>query len=266
MTGGSAPIPAERVVVDIGNSRIKWGLIGADDQLVDTWSTELGIEDQVADWLRKLELREVTSRTRWAISSVNPPVARELETPLSRLAVEPPKWYRNAADVPVQSRLVNPTSAGADRAFNALAAGALAPEGVPGLVISCGTALTIEKIDRSRIWEGGAIAPGLDLAARSLAAGTAQIPRIIPHSGRPACGRTTEDAVGGGVFWGTVGAVKELIARQETQGWHLWTGGNASTIALEIEPGSTAPWIVNHLVLRGLAKAAFGASASAIAR
>ncbi len=258
-----AGIPADRVVADIGNSRIKIGLLGPDGSLASVFSTSpIDLQANPRLWTESFESRGITSHSLWAISSVNPLVADAFAKFLIAESAAIPRWYRSAADVPIESRVRHPETAGADRALSALAGRAIAPPGGAGLVIACGTALTIERVGPDGIWQGGTIAPGLGLAARSLHVGTAQIPSVAPERRQLPWGDSTESAVAGGVFWGTVGAARELIARQSLDGWRIWTGGDAPAIAPAVD---SEAWIVPNLVLRGLAMAAFGASPRAIA-
>ena len=115
-------------------------------------------------------------------------------------------WFRSAAEVGVPNELVEPETAGADRAFAVAAAIDLGPAGRPGLVVSCGTAITVERISKEGVWQGGAIAAGLGVTARALHQQTAQLPRVDLHRVPPCWGRSTRPALEAGVFWGTVGA------------------------------------------------------------
>lgn len=264
MLAGIGITSTDRVVVDIGNSRIKIGRIDSDGALASVEA--LAYSDSgtnLAAWRESFERFGISQSTRWAIASVNPPMANEFASALEGIWLHPPSWYRTAADVPIETRVRRPEMAGADRALIALAGRTLAYPAESGLVISCGTAMTIERVTLDGVWEGGAIAPGLQLSARSLFRGTAQIPSISPKSGMSAWGDNTETAVGGGVLWGTVGAARELIARQNLPGWRIWTGGDAPLIAPEVEE---SPWIVSDLVLRGLAFVAFHSSQQALGR
>ena len=63
-----------------------------------------------------------------------------------------------------------------------------------------------------------------------------------------------------GVFWGLVGAVRELLARQTedlgSDPWVIWTGGDAALLAPPIF--GTAARIEPNLILLGLSEVAFG--------
>ena len=82
-----------------------------------------------------------------------------------------------------------------------------APACLPGLVVSCGTAITIERVAPEGLWQGGVIAPGLFLNARALHMFTAQLPLVWPDQSAPFWGRGTIASLEAGVFWGTVGAL-----------------------------------------------------------
>ena len=259
--------PAERVVVDLGNTRIKLAVLGGDDRISAARSFAWDARAADRDAWRLLFARMgLSDRSRWAVASVNPPAAERLAQAIAELGGPEPRWYRSAADVPIATSVSQPERAGADRALCALAGSALATQAGPGLVISCGTAMTFERIDPDGVWVGGAIAPGLALGFRSLNLGTAQIPLVDsePSEAVAPWGTATEAAVRAGVWWGAVGAARELIARQGGPRWRIWTGGDAPAIASEVEPGGAAR-VVPDLVLRGLAIAAFGASAQAVA-
>ena len=64
---------------------------------------------------------------------------------------------------------------------------------------------------------------------------TAQLPLIELSQAPPAWGRGTVDSLKAGIFWGIVGAVRELLARQEADlggdPWVVWTGGDAALLA-----------------------------------
>jgi type III pantothenate kinase len=173
-------------------------------------------------------------------------------------------WYETAAEVPIAMDVDDAETGGADRALAVLAARRQMPPGRPSLIVSCGTAITIERVSAEGVWLGGVIAPGLFLSARALHLLTAQLPLIHPDQSAPFWGRGTLDSLEAGIFWGTVGAVRELLARQTFERGEkpsiLWTGGDAERLARPVS-GDDAR-IIPDLVLRGLALAAFEASPS----
>ena len=131
-----------------------------------------------------------------------------------------------------------------------------APGRGPGLVVSCGTAIVVERISAEGIWQGGAIAPGLGPMAKALHLLTAQLPEVTPREAPEPFGRSTIPSLEAGVFWGAVGAIRELLTRQ-AEGlspipWLVWTGGDAPAFSRWVDwPGSL---VVPDLVLEGLAR------------
>jgi type III pantothenate kinase len=240
------------IVADLGNSRLKWGRVEPDGRLGTTIA--LPTEDP-ATWAFAWDgwgLSEDDSR--WSIASVNPPLADRLGRFLKGRGVTEIRWHRSASEVSVRHELEHPESAGADRALAVVGALAMHGDKGPGLVVSCGTAVTVERISPEGVWQGGAIAPGLKPMARALHLLTAQLPEVTPIEAPSPFGRSTIPALEAGVFWGVVGAIRELLTRQSKglspTPWLVWTGGDASTFARHIEwPGAE---VVPHLVLEAL--------------
>jgi len=102
-----------------------------------------------------------------------------------------------------------PARAGVDRRVQLLAATYLAGEATA--VVSCGTAMTVDVGDAAGALRGGAILPGLGLAARSLAEGTARLPLIElgGQAGMPAT--DTDCAIRTGILVGGAGAIERLL-------------------------------------------------------
>jgi type III pantothenate kinase len=245
------------IVADLGNSRLKWARVESGTVL----GTRILPIDELEPWAALWDEWDLSSaRSSWAISSVNPPVAARLRDFLEKRRVSSSHWYCSAAEVPVRHELGHPETAGADRALAVLAAQEIPPTGRPRLVVSCGSAVVVDRVSPAGTWQGGAIAPGLGLSARALHFLTAQLPMITVSEAPPAWGASTEPALASGLFWGTVGAIREILQRQ-AEGLSpppcvFWTGGEAQLLA---------PWVawegsrtVPDLVLIGLAQAAFG--------
>ena len=250
-----------RVVADLGNSRLKWGRLGPDGTIAAT--AALPLDDPDA-WGRTFDAWNLDEgATEWAVSTVNPPVADRLETFLADRGIRSIRWFRSAADVPVRHALEHASTTGADRALAVLAAIGRNEPGRAGAVVSCGTAVTVERIAPDGTWQGGAIAPGLSIAAKALHGSTAQLPRIAVFEAPESWGKSTGPAMAAGIYWGTVGAIRELLTRQaeglDPPPWLVWTGGDAPALAMSVEgPGAH---IIPDLVLIGLALAAFGGPA-----
>jgi len=110
-----------------------------------------------------------------------------------------------------------PSSLGADRALNAIAAHAKYSGDL--IVVDFGTATTFDWVDAKGAYRGGIIAPGINLSLDALVSNTAKLPRIaIRNPGNTnVIGRNTEDQMLIGVFWGYVAMMEGLIARMRAQ-------------------------------------------------
>ncbi len=242
------------IVADLGNSRLKLGRVDQDRRLGATVSLPLGDPES---WRRGLAELGISSprEASWAISSVNPPLARSLAGFLDQEGVQASCWFDSASQVPMDMDVEGAETGGADRALGVLAARSLAAPGQPVLVVSCGTAVTIESVDDRGVWRGGSIGPGLGVSARALHLMTAQVPIIAIDSQPPPRGRGTVSSLEAGIFWGLVGGVRLLIELQSALLGGVpavfWTGGDAPLVAPAVA-GPTAR-LTPNLVLQGLA-------------
>jgi type III pantothenate kinase len=128
--------------------------------------------------------------------------ADKLQLPLTVVA---------ASHIPISTGLLRPDQTGPDRLLAAWAAGRI--YGSPVIVADLGTATTVDAVDADGFFLGGAILPGLELAADALAAGTARLPRIEVDLPAEAIGIDTASAIASGVVIGHIGAVRELATR-----------------------------------------------------
>ena len=144
-----------------------------------------------------------------------------------------------------------PVQVGADRIVSALAAREL--YGKPVIVIDFGTATTFDVVSPEGDFLGGAIAPGVQIAADALSEKTAKLPRIDLALPRRAIGRNTVASMQAGVLYGYAGLVEELVRRiTEELGQSavvVATGGFASLIVPLVH---SVDALHHHLTLEGL--------------
>ena len=110
-----------------------------------------------------------------------------------------------------------PGSVGADRALNAIAAHRLHSGDL--IVIDFGTATTFDVVDYGGAYKGGIIAPGINLSLDALVTAAAKLPRIAIEApeGRGVIGRTTEEQMHIGIFWGYVAMMEGLASRMKAE-------------------------------------------------
>lgn len=211
------------LAIDAGNTNIKFALV--DGRTIKTrWRIATDARrtaDQYAVWLIQLLELEGFSRsdvTRVVIATVVPRALHNLQTLASKyFGVEALVAGRAPLDWGIALDVDEPQSVGADRAVNAIAAHAAHSGDL--IVISFGTATTIDHVDFNGAYKGGLIAPGLNLSLDALVAAAAKLPRIAIEAptSRSVIGRTTEDQMHIGIYWGYVAMVDGLIARMRAE-------------------------------------------------
>jgi type III pantothenate kinase len=111
----------------------------------------------------------------------------------------------------------HPDEVGMDRIANSV--GAVYLWGAPALVLDFGTAFTMDYVaapvkgDPLPTYMGGAILPGIEMAADALALGTARLPSVPLIEPRRVIGRTTIESIQAGLTHGYLGAIQTLVER-----------------------------------------------------
>ena len=151
----------------------------------------------------------------------------------------------------VRVRYEDPKAVGADRIVDAAAVQRL--YGGPACVVDFGTATTFDAISAEGDYLGGAIAPGIGIAAEALFLRTAKLPRVDLQRPPSVIGRNTVHSMQSGLLYGYVGLVEGMVERfrQELgpQMKVIATGGLAEIVAKETGVIQIiAPW----LTLEGL--------------
>jgi type III pantothenate kinase len=115
----------------------------------------------------------------------------------------------------IKIKLDNPHEVGADRIATTVAA--YKRYGGDLIVIDFGTATTFHVIDKRGSLIGGAIAPGIDLAANALHSAAAKLPKIAIEKPKKVIGNATIPAMQTGIYWGYVGLVEGIISRMRNE-------------------------------------------------
>lgn len=140
---------------------------------------------------------------------------------------------------------------GADRIANAVAA--YEAYGGPCIVVDFGTATTFDAISAKGEYLGGAIAPGIGIAAEALFERTAKLPRVEILKPKAVIGRNTVGSIQAGLFYGYVGLVDEIVSRMREElgreATVVATGGLAGLILAE---SRTVQHVDPFLTLTGL--------------
>lgn len=220
-----------RIVVDIGNTRISCGVF-LDDKIVDLShhllsNTQKAAAD-IAEDAAAMHIDQI------AICSVVPSVSRSL---IEYLSTHHHKVFQVSGE---SQNLITGIydSLGADRIANIAAARALYLQKDNAIVIDCGTATTLTAVSRDGRFLGGLITLGLGNTFRALHQSTEQLPDIeASHNGQPplALAFDTQNAITSGCIYGQVGIIEQWlkVAKRElgSKTTVIATGGYASIIA-----------------------------------
>lgn len=162
-------------------------------------------------------------------------------------------------DVPLEVCVDEVSRVGIDRLLNAVAVNRLRDPERPAIVADLGTAGTVDLVAADGAFEGGAILPGMMLTAQALHSGTSTLPKLDPTAlSEPIAplGKNTTAAMAAGIYWGTVGSIRELIeriSRQCSQTPQLFvTGGAAPQVQQHLALAGAPARHVPHLVLSAI--------------
>ena len=177
--------------------------------------------DEYAVWLLQLLQIEGVARediTQLIFASVVPRANHNLTVLAEKYFGKTPIIAgQGTAAWPFAIDVDQPSSLGADRALNILAAHE--KYGGDLIVVDFGTATKFEAIDFNGTYKGGIIAPGINLSLDALVGKTAKLPRIAIRAPETSSviGRNTEDQMLIGVFWAHVAMMEGLIARMREE-------------------------------------------------
>jgi type III pantothenate kinase len=217
------------LAMNVNNTNTSFG-IHRDGRWVAHWrvATDRAKQpDEYAMLLRSLfdfDHLDWSQITGVALSSVVPPLTAAFVELSRRYLKHDPLIVTHQIKTGVKILIDYPAEIGADRILNALGARTL--HGAPCIVVDFGTATTFDAISREGDYVGGAIAPGLGIAAEALFSRTAKLPRIEMTAPPAAIGRNTVHAMQSGLVLGYVGLIEGLVARIRAE-----LGGRAKVVA-----------------------------------
>lgn len=180
------------------------------------------------------------------LASVVPPLTGNVVEACQRYLELEPLVVGPGVETGVRILYEDPSAVGADRIVDAAAVHRL--YGGPACVVDFGTATTFDAITREGDYLGGAIAPGIGIAAEALFQRTAKLPRVSLQRPPAAIGRNTTHAMQAGLLFGYVGLVEGMVARfRQELGADtkvIATGGLAEIVARETPVLEIiAPWL-----------------------
>ncbi len=245
------------LTIDIGNTNITFGVYDAQRTLQYHWriKTDYGrLADEygiiILGLMRheKLEFEQIRGV---AMASVVPPLTQVFTEMVERFIKQKPLLVDADTKTGVTVAVDSPQDVGADRIVDAAAVYHL--YGGPACVVDFGTATTFDAVSDTGDYLGGAIAPGIGIAAEALFSRTSKLPRIDFVPPPDVIGKNTVQAMQSGLMYGYVGLVEGVVARfKKSLGPTMrviGTGGLAETMAAQTDVIQIVnPW----LTLEGL--------------
>jgi len=226
------------LAVDIGNTNVTLGLFRG-RKLSGSWrlfSDERKTADELALLLRGLTgVRGRAGGLVVAIAGVVPALEVLYREAAAKMTGREALVISHESPLGFRIGYREPGDVGADRLVNAAAA--VGRHGAPVTVVDFGTAVTVDVVDRTLTYLGGAILPGPELAAESLFRRTAKLPQIALAGGARAIGRSTGESMRAGIILGLAAAVDGLLERTFRE-----LGGKTAVVAT----GGAAPLVVPH--------------------
>ena len=235
-----------KLLVDIGNSRLKWGQVQDGIFMPGTaidyrqTSVEQGLRTHWAG----LPIPGAVALSSVANVSVRDAVFAVAESLWPKVKQIEPKVGVSAFGV--SNAYQQPEKLGIDRWLALLAAHHYYPGA--SCVVDCGTAITVDVLTAEGLHLGGLICPGLTTMKRSLSAGTAALPFVeLRHA--KGLAKTTADAIDSGVLMAAAGLITATLQQFAPPCRLLLCGGDAEFIAEAL----SQPCILDpDLVLKGL--------------
>lgn len=247
---------AANILLDIGNSRIKWGQYAAGGLRRTGSSSHIdvsndGFEPLMRRWPANVD-RVVASNVAGA--AVGQRIGEAIFNQFG-VAIEFVRCTRRARGVTHSYQQVE--KMGVDRWVAMI--GAYAEVGAALCVVDAGTAVTIDVLDNNGRHMGGQIMPGIELMGRALRTDTSNIVATStatrdPGNGMRAFAKYTDAAVRYGAVTAVCGGIERAVRMQRSVGARpriVLTGGDGKRILRQL---NMAVRHRPHLVLQGLAE------------
>jgi len=209
------------LVIDIGNTNIVMGVYEG-HRLVRDWRVRTEpntTEDEfnvLAAGLFSVGGIKTADIGETIISSVVPPMQRYLSEFCQRYFNMPPLFVGPGIKTGMPILYDNPREVGADRIVNAVAAYDKYRSGL--IIIDFGTATTFDAVSEKGEYLGGAICPGIHIAAEALFLKASKLPRVeIFKAPDKVIGRNTIASIQSGMIFGYAGLVDGMVGRMQAE-------------------------------------------------
>lgn len=238
------------LLLDGGNSRLKWAWVENGTFATVGSAPYRDLSPLGAEWAEKADER---------VRIVGCAVCGELKkAQVQEQIARPIEWLPSAHQaLGIRNHYRRPEEHGADRWFNALGSRRFSRNAC--VVVSCGTAVTVDALTGDGHYLGGTIMPGFHLMKESLSVRTANLNR--PAGKRYPFPTTTSNAIASGMMDAVCGSIMMMHGRlKEKIGAGkpvdvVMTGGGAAKVAEALPPAFLAEntvRVADNLVIHGL--------------
>jgi type III pantothenate kinase len=221
------------IVIDVGNTRVKWGLCSSEQ----VWSVASLPPDDADAWLAQYREWKLEPTQHWIIAGVHPRRRDALVAWLNERGGSV-QVLNSHQQLPLKVEVEVPAKVGIDRLLNAVAANRRRQEHVAAILVDVGSAVTVDYVDGTGSFRGGAIFPGFTLMAKALHEYTALLPIVPIEEAASLPGTSTMHAIQAGVLHAVVGGIERLIAEYQHRfpsAFELFlTGGDCKMLAAKL--------------------------------
>ena len=246
-----------KLCLDVGNSHIYGGVYKSGKVLLTfRKASKLGSSSDEYGLFFRSVLREngidPNQVSAIALCSVVPEAVYAISAACQKYFDMPPFILQAGVKTGLKIEYRNPLEVGSDRIANAIAGSELFPD-QNLIIVDLGTATTLCVVGKERSYRGGVILPGLKMSMQALESGTSKLGSVEILRKEVCLGRTTASSIQSGLYFGHLGALREIMQRiqlEEFDGQRpkvIATGGFATLF------GGTGLFdhVVQDLVLRG---------------
>lgn len=229
------------LAIDIGNTQSLFALYDKDERL-GQWRLATDPRrstDEFTIWLEQFLSRvnrKANECSHVVIACVVPQSLFAITQAIKQLCGVTPLQIDSELmqSIGMSIQMERPDEVGADRLINALGAIQKVGKG-PAIVVDFGTATTFDVISKDGAYQGGVIAPGINLSLEALHRAAAKLPNIGISKPTKVMGRTTIEAMQAGIYFGYLGLIERILleiqAEIEQKATVIATGGLASLFA-----------------------------------
>ncbi len=212
------------LAIDCGNTNTVFALYDYSEKIIKLTSWRIDnnskrTADSYYPWLLQmfqLSKFDIKNVTGISIASVVPETLINIKSLIKKyFNVKALIVNENIFDLGIKINIDNPKEAGADRLINSYAAENL--KIAPAIIIDFGTATTFDLVGKDGSYDGGIIAPGVNLSLEALYLAAVNLPKVslkpLTDIDSSIIGKNTISAMESGIYWGYVSMIEGLVKK-----------------------------------------------------